>query len=128
MAREFNRTDRVAHAIHKEIAQIIQREIKDPRIGIITISQVKVSKDLAYAKIYVSVMSEECAKETIQALNKAAGFLRGLLAKSIKMRVMPSLSFVYDDTTLKANRLSRLIDDACALDKRRSDDEEQNPE
>jgi ribosome-binding factor A len=114
MARDYSRLDRVADVIQRELAQIIQQEMKDPRVGMITIADVKVSKDLAYAKIYVSVMMEEHAKESIAALNKAAGFLRGLLAKRMTIRVMPSLSFVYDDTTIKANRLSKLIDDACA--------------
>lgn len=122
MAREFGRTDRVAQAIHKELAQIIQQQMKDPRVGIITVAGVKVSKDFAHAKVYVSVMSEEHAKETINTLNKAAGFLRATLAKRIKIRVMPSLSFVYDDTTIKANRLSKLIDDACGQDKQPPED------
>ncbi|MBN9288119.1 MAG: ribosome-binding factor A [Gammaproteobacteria bacterium 39-13] len=127
MARDFSRTDRIADVIQKELAQIIQQEMKDPRVGMLTIAEVKVSKDLAYAKIYVSVMLEEHATETVATLNKAAGFLRGLLAKRIQIRVMPSLSFVYDDTTIKANRLSKLIDDACAGDKR-SDDSEKKSE
>lgn len=123
MARDFSRTDRIADVIQKELAQIIQQEVKDPRVGMITIAEVKVSKDLAYAKIYVSVMLEEQATETVATLNKAAGFLRGLLAKRIQIRVMPSLLFVYDDTTIKANRLSKLIDDACAQDKRSLQDD-----
>jgi ribosome-binding factor A len=90
---------------------------------LITLAQVKVSKDLSHAKIYVSVMLEEHAKEALEALNKASGFLRAQLAKRIQMRVMPSLSFVYDDTTIKANRLSKLIDDARAKDKSSEEDE-----
>src|SRR5262249_51429581 len=91
--------------------------MKDPRVGMITISMVKVSKDLAHAKIYVSVMMEEHAEETLKTLNKATAFLRALLAKRMKIRVMPALSFVYDDTIIKANRLSKLIDEAVAQDK-----------
>lgn len=125
MARDFNRTDRIADVIQKEIATIILQEMKDPRIGLHTILEVKVSKDLNYAKIYVSVMQEEQAAQTIETLNKAAGFLRAQLAKRIQMRVMPHLSFVYDDTTIKANRLSKLIDDARAKDKSSHDDENQ---
>jgi ribosome-binding factor A len=125
MARDFSRTDRIADVIQKELAQIIQKEMKDPRVGLVTIAGVKVSKDLAYAKIFVSVMNEEHADETIKTLNKAAGFFRALLAKRIQIRVMPNLSFVYDDTTIKANRLSKLIDDAVAKDKS-SDPEEDN--
>lgn len=116
MARDFKRTDRVADVIQRELAQIIHQEVKDPRVGIITLAGVKVSKDLAYAKVYVSVMSEETAAECIKTLNNAASFLRVLLAKRLKLRVMPALSFVYDDTTIKANRLSRLIDEAVKQD------------
>jgi ribosome-binding factor A len=113
MARDFSRTDRIADVIHKELSQIIQQNMKDPRVGMITIASVKVSKDLAHAKVYVSVIFEERAKETVETLNKASGFLRGLLAKKIQVRVMPALNFIYDDTTIKANRLFKLIDDAC---------------
>ncbi len=123
MPKDFNRTDRIGDLIQKELAQIIQQEMKDPRVGMLTILDVKVSKDLNYAKIYVSVMQEEKAKETLDTLNKASGFLRGLLAKRIQIRIMPNLSFVYDDTTIKANRLSKLIDEARAKDKSSHDDE-----
>ena len=118
MPRDFKRTDRVADAIQKELAQIIQQEIKDPRIGMVTISGVKVSKDLAYAKIYVNVMPDEMALESVKTLNSASGFMRTLLSKRINTRTIPSLSFVYDETTLKANRLNKLIEQACASDKK----------
>ncbi len=122
MARDFNRTDRIADVIQKEIATIILQEMKDPRVGLLTILSVKVSKDLNYAKIYV--MQEEHAKETLDALNKASGFLRAQLAKRIQIRVMPNLTFLYDDTTIKANRLSKLIDEARAKDKQSQDEDE----
>ncbi|MBS0288033.1 MAG: 30S ribosome-binding factor RbfA [Proteobacteria bacterium] len=125
MARDYQRTDRIADVIQKEIATIIQQEMKDPRVGMLTILEVKVSKDLSFAKIYVSVMQEEHAQETLATLNKAAGFLRAQLAKRIQIRVMPQLTFVYDDTTIKANRLSKIIDDARAKDKSSHDDENQ---
>ncbi|MCS5710551.1 30S ribosome-binding factor RbfA [Candidatus Berkiella aquae] len=118
MARDFSRTDRIADVMQRELSVLIREELKDPRVGMITISEIKVSKDLAYAKVFVSVMMEEKAKETLEGLNKAAGFLRGQLARKMTIRVMPQLSFVYDDTTIKANRISRLIDDAIASDKK----------
>lgn len=122
MARDFSRTDRVADAIQRELAQLILREIKDPRLGMVTLSMVKVSKDLAHAKVYVNVMHEAQVTDSMEVLNRAAPFLRGLLAKKIKIRVIPALTFIYDDTTLKANRISRLIDEAIAKDKRPEDD------
>lgn len=122
MARDFNRTDRIGDVMMRELSVIIQQELKDPRVGMITIAEVRVSKDLAYAKVFVSVMMEEKAAETLEGLNKAAGFLRAQLAKRMSIRVIPQLRFVYDDTTIKANRISRMIDDAVASDKKDHDD------
>lgn len=119
MPRDFKRTDRIADTIQKELAVIIQREVNDPRLGMVTISYVKVSKDLGYAKIYVNILPDELAKESVKTLNNAAGFMRSLLAKRINMRVIPALSFIYDDTTLKAHRISKLIDEACESDKKK---------
>ncbi|HRE31548.1 MAG TPA: 30S ribosome-binding factor RbfA [Candidatus Berkiella sp.] len=121
MARDFSRTDRIADVMQRELSVLIREELKDPRVSMVTISEIKVSKDLAYAKVFVSVMMEEKAKETLEGLNKAAGFLRGQLARKMTIRVMPQLTFVYDDTTIKANRISRLIDDAIASDKKDND-------
>lgn len=116
MSRDFKRTDRIADAIQKELSVIIQHELKDPRVGMVTLAGVKVARDLAHARIFVSVMFEETAQESIAALNNAAAFLRVRLAKRVQLRIMPQLSFVYDDTTVKANHLSRLIDAARASD------------
>lgn len=122
MARDFSRTDRIGDVMQRELSSIIQQELKDPRVSMITIAEVKVSKDLAHAKVFVSVMMEEKAQETLEGLNKAAGFLRAQLARRMSIRVIPQLSFVYDDTTIKANRISKLIDDAVASDKKENDD------
>jgi ribosome-binding factor A len=124
MAKAFKRTDRIADAIQKELALIIQREMRDPRVGLITVASVKVSKDLAHAKVFISVMIEGHATETIKTLNKAASFLGVQLAKRVSLRVMPQLSFIYDDTTLKAIRLSKLIDEALGKDLRPKEQDE----
>ncbi len=121
MARDFNRTDRIADVMQRDLSVIIQQELKDPRVGMVTIADVRVSKDLSHAKVFVSVMMEEKAEETLEGLNKAAGFLRAQIAKRMSIRVIPQLSFVYDDTTIKANRISRLIDNAVASDKKDND-------
>ncbi len=121
MARDFNRTDRIGDVMMRELSVIIQQELKDPRVGMITIAEVRVSKDLAYAKVFVSVMMEEKSAETLEGLNKAAGFLRAQLGKRMSIRIIPQLRFVYDDTTIKANRISRMIDDAVASDKKDND-------
>lgn len=127
--RGFNRTDRVADQIQKDLALLLQRELKDPRVGMVTVSSVKVSKDFAFADIYVSFMdknSQEEAQEGVEVLNNAAGFLRSLLAKGIKLRVMPKLRFHFDATLLEAPRLSALIDKAVKEDKARSHNEAQS--
>lgn len=118
MAREFKRTDRVADQIQRDLAVLIQREIKDPRLGMVTISHAKVSKDLGYADIYITVMAigdqdeAEAVKASVKVLNAAAGFLRSELARGIKLRVMPQLRFHFDETVERGRRLHSLIENA----------------
>lgn len=121
MARASNRTDKVSDLLKKEIALLIQKEVRDPRVGMASVTSVKVSKDLGYASVYVTLLgksSEEEAKEGIEALNKASGFLRSMLAKSVSMRTTPKLKFIYDDTLVKGQELTSLIDEALARDER----------
>ncbi|RUR13993.1 30S ribosome-binding factor RbfA [Legionella sp. km772] len=108
----FKRTDRVAEMIQRKLAQIIPQEVKDPRLkGIITISAVKVAADLGHAKVYFTVFNDD---KTLAAtiLNAAAGYLRSALARSITLRTVPQLHFVYDESIEYGERLSRLIDKA----------------
>lgn len=111
MGQDYNRLDRVNELVLRELAVAIQRELKDHQMGMVTLTEVKVSKDFSHAKVYFSVLTEEDVEKTTQALQKSAGFLRGLLGKRIKLRTIPQLKFIYDDTTIKGNRLSKLIDD-----------------
>ncbi len=118
MAREFKRTDRVGDQIQRDLARLIQREIKDPRLGMITISHVKVSKDLGYADVYLTVMplggqdEAEATKTSLSVLNKAAGFLRTELSRGIKLRIMPQLRFHFDESVERGRRLHSLIESA----------------
>ncbi len=108
----FKRTDRIAEMIQRKLAQIIPQEVKDPRLkGIITISAVKVAADLSHAKVYFTVFNDD---KTLAAtiLNAAAGYLRSALARSITLRTVPQLHFVYDESIEYGERLSRLIDKA----------------
>ncbi|MCX4027984.1 30S ribosome-binding factor RbfA [Endozoicomonas sp. SM1973] len=119
MAREYSRTQRVSDQIKRELASLIQLEIKDPRLGMVTVSAVEVSKDLAYAKVYVTFLAiddQQPVDEKLAVLNHAAGFLRSVLAKSIKLRTIPQLSFYYDDSISRGRYLSSLIDKAMAAD------------
>jgi len=125
MAREFARTDRVGQEIQKEIATILMREVKDPRLSMTTVSAVEVTRDLAYAKIFVTFFTNEESeiKSSVEVLNDAAGFIRSLLAKKLRARIMPHLRFVYDQSMAEGVRMSSLVDQAVASDKHLMDDE-----
>ena len=120
MAREFSRTDRVADAVQRILAQLIQFEVRDPRVGMVNINDVEVSRDLAQAKVFVTFVGRDTEAECedgAAALNKAAGFLRSQLAKELNMRTTPRLQFVYDKTSVRGQALSSLIDRAVAEDR-----------
>jgi ribosome-binding factor A len=120
--REFKRTDRVADQLQKELAVLIQREVKDPRLGMITVSGVTVSRDLGYSDVYVTLLGEqepERIKENLQVLKRAAGFLRSQIAKRIKLRHVPELRFHFDESVVRGQQLSSLIDEAVTSDRAR---------
>lgn len=119
MAREFGRPQRVAEQIQRELALLIQREMKDPRVGMVTISAVEVSRDLAYATIFVTFLGKDEPEEiqaALAALQHASGFLRSQLGRIIRMRLTPHLTFKYDESLVRGRQLSSLIDEARARD------------
>jgi ribosome-binding factor A len=118
MAREYARTDRVGQQIQKEIAVILMREIKDPRLSMTTVSAVEVTRDLAYAKIFVTFFTLEGQNVdvSIEVLNEAASYIRTLLAKRINARIMPELRFIYDSSMVEGVRMGNLVDKAVAED------------
>lgn len=120
MAREFARTDRVAQEIQKEVAMIIQREVKDPRLGMVTVNAVEVTRDLAYAKVFVTFFTLEGQNvdQSAEILNEAASYIRTLLAKRIKARIMPELRFVYDKSMVEGVRMTNLVNEAVASDEK----------
>ncbi|SDG30847.1 ribosome-binding factor A [Onishia taeanensis] len=118
--REFKRTDRVADQLQQELAVLIQREVKDPRLGMITVSGVTVSRDLGYADVYVTLLGEndaERVKDNLKVLKRAAGFLRSQIARRIKLRHVPELRFHYDESVVRGQQLSSLIEEAVASDR-----------
>lgn len=126
MAREFQRTERVADFLRKELATLLQFEVRDPRVGMVSITSVEVSRDLAYARVYCTVLGKEDAteaEEALQALNKAAGFLRTRLSKGSKMRTVPQLRFMFDSSVGRGAYMEELIGQALASDDREQDDE-----
>ncbi len=119
MPREFSRSKRVEAQIQRELAELIQFEVKDPRVGLITVSGVDVTRDLAYAKVYVTVLDDKhSVEETLEALNRAAGFLRRELGRRMKLRVTPELTFLYDASVERGANLSALINSAIESDKK----------
>ncbi|WP_331346236.1 30S ribosome-binding factor RbfA [Cellvibrio sp. UBA7661] len=127
MPREFTRSDRVSDAIQRLLAQVIPAEIRDPRIGMVNINEVTVTRDMAFAKVYVTFVGRDDEKESLEAaaiLNKASGFLRTFLAKELSMRTVPKLQFIYDKTSIKGQVLSSLIDRAMKEDSLHQHDDE----
>jgi ribosome-binding factor A len=126
MAREFGRTERVADYLRQELARLLQSNVRDPRLGMVSVNEVEVSRDLAHAKVFVTFMerdSEQEAKDVLEVLNNAAGFLRTQVAKDARMRTVPRLHFVYDASVARGRRLSDLIDRAVAEDERQHADD-----
>ena len=128
MAQEYSRTQRVADQIQRELASLIQREVKYPRVGMATVSAVEVSRDLSHAKVFVTIFNgsedEQEIIESVKALNSASGFLRSQLGQRMKLRIVPTLRFHYDDSLSRGNYLSNLIDQARASDPEQATDAE----
>jgi ribosome-binding factor A len=112
MSREFSRTDRVAEQLQRELALILQREIKDPRVGMPTVSAVEITKDLQHAKVFVSFLGKDSEQEVasaLQVLERAEGFIRSTLASRVRLRIMPELHFKHDRSILRGQEMSSLI-------------------
>jgi len=106
----FKRADRVAELLKKEISQMISTDLKDPLIGMATVSKVRLSDDLRSARIYISVIgSEKQGLESIKGLERALGFIRSELRKRTELRVIPEISFRYDDSIDYAMNIESLL-------------------
>lgn len=117
MPRDYPRSRRIAEQIQRELSGIIRLELKDPRVGMVTIIDVEVSRDQSHAKIFFTLLGDQQAiEDTSRGLQHAAGFLRSELAQRMKLRVVPQLQFKHDESVERGMRLSRLIDDAVAQD------------
>ena len=128
MMESNTRAQRVADQIQRDLASLIQFEIDDPRVGMVSITGVEVSSDLAHAKVFVTSLgggdaarqlSEAAGRESTEALNGAAGFLRGRLARRLQLRAVPELNFHYDASVERGRQLDELIDSALASDRER---------
>ncbi|HCE40080.1 30S ribosome-binding factor RbfA [Alloalcanivorax profundimaris] len=124
----FQRTDRVADQIQRELSRLLQFELKDPRVGLVTVQDVTVARDLAFADVYFTLLGEgeDAGLEAERVLSGAAGFLRSALAQSLNTRTTPRLRFHYDKTPERASELSKLIDEARAEDRELRPDDDTN--
>jgi len=129
MPKDYSRTSRLSEQIQRELAQMIQFDMKDPRLGMVTLNHVKVAKDLGYADIYFTVMGArgetdaDIRRQTETILNDAAGYLRTELAHILTTRITPHLRFHYDETLDRGMHLTSLIRQATDEDKSRHEDD-----
>ncbi|EJO4031023.1 30S ribosome-binding factor RbfA [Vibrio cholerae] len=121
MPKEFSRTQRVAQQLQKELAMILQREVRDSRLGMVTISDVEVSRDLAYAKVFVTFLciGEQTPESCLAALREHEVQIRMMLGKQIRLRLTPEIRFYYDNTLVEGMRMSNLVTEVVNSDKRR---------
>lgn len=119
MAKEYSRADRIADAVQRFLAQAIREEIRDPRLGMVNINAVEVSRDLAQAKVFITFVGQDDKAQcqvSVDILNNAANFLRSLLGKELTMRSAPKLRFEYDESSQRGQALNSLINKAIAAD------------
>ncbi|MEO3679392.1 30S ribosome-binding factor RbfA [Rheinheimera fenheensis] len=120
--KEFSRVDRLSQQMKKEMAVILQREIKDPRLhSMITVSDVEVSRDLSHAKVFVTFLglADDKVEDNLKILNDASGFVRSLIGKRIQARIVPHIRFVFDESLNEGIRMANLVSNARAEDDRR---------
>ncbi len=120
MPKEYSRSQRVVEQIRRELAELIRLEVKDPRVGFITLTDVEITPDYAHAKVFFTAMGgEESVPDILQGLRRAGGFLRRELGRRIRLHTIPELHFHYDRSVEEGSRLSRLIDDTVKEDEAR---------
>lgn len=113
MSRDFKRTDRIGSELQRELAELVREEIKDAALGMVTIQEARVVRDLSHAKVYFTTLGATFShKESADHLNQVAGHLRWLLGQRMKIRSVPKLHFVYDVSIEQGEHLSSLIEEA----------------
>ncbi len=124
MAREFSRTERVGSQMQRELSVLVRDDLKDPRLGMVTIQEVRVVRDFSHAKVFFTTMgSESDHLTTTQIMNKSASFLRRELGRRMKLRTIPQLKFVYDDSIEHGAHLSMVIEEAVEADQAKHQEE-----
>ncbi|MBT9591730.1 MAG: 30S ribosome-binding factor RbfA [Thiobacillus sp.] len=124
MPKDFPRARRVADQIQRELPELIRQEVKDPRVGMLTITEVEVNRDMEFAKVFFTTLGGQAEHEAcLEGLKRASGFLRTQLSHRMQLRVVPKLSFVYDHSVERGIQLSQLIESAIAEDAKHPKDE-----
>ena len=129
MPREFSRSQRMAEQLRRELAEIVRDEIKDPRLGFVSFTEVRMSRDLSHAVVYCSVFNaaqdgSAQEKDSIDILNRAVGVIRKQIARRIKARIVPTLKFVIDDSVSRGAAMDDLINEAIRSDKKTGNNSE----
>ncbi len=114
MAKTFSRSNRIAEQMRRELADLLQFEVKDPRVGMVTITEIEVTGDMSHAKVFYS--APEGSEALQEGLEKASGFLRSQVAKRMLLRTVPQLHFEYDASADYGMKMSKLIDEALGQD------------
>lgn len=123
MPREFSRTRRVEEQLRRDLAELIRHEIKEPDLGMISITEIKVSTDLAHAQVYTTILQDDAdiIEYSMQTLQNYAGRLRSLLGKRMHIRRVPKLVFIYDNLIQRGTALNQVIDEAVDGDRKKAD-------
>ncbi|MBE9568025.1 MAG: 30S ribosome-binding factor RbfA [Proteobacteria bacterium] len=126
MPREFSRSQRMAEQLRRELAEIVQDELKDPRLGFLSFTEVRMSRDLSHAVVYCSVFQagqdgseKNAAEDSIEVLNRAVGFIRKSIARRIRARIVPTLKFVIDESVTRGAAMDDLIREAIDSDNKK---------
>jgi ribosome-binding factor A len=123
MIKQSARTQRIAGQVQRTLATLLRRNVKDPRVGNVTVTAVEVANDLSFARVHVlPFASTHPGEDLLAGLRSASGYLRGELARELKLRHMPRLEFQLDEVLEGAHRLTSLIDDAVKSDRERNED------
>lgn len=124
MPKEYSRSSRIAEQVKRELAELIRLELKDPRVGLVTLTGVELTPDYAHAKVFYTSLAPSTERQALEeGLRRASGFLRRELGHRIRIHTLPELHFVFDESVERGDRLSRLIDEAVASDRNKHEGE-----
>jgi len=126
MPREFSRSERMAEQLRRELAEIVRDEMKDPRLGFVSFTEIRMSRDLSHAVIYCSILNSEQQDEAIEVLNRAVGFIRKEIGRRIRARIVPTLKFVVDESVTRGVAMDELISKALKSDQTNGTNDEES--